>query len=220
MALSRLFKEDRLVIRENQSFRYLCLVISLSVCLSLSETKLTANVLKKIFFKRAYAMQCTGAYTGWWDSILYRSFLTFSRFELSIYLPVYLSVYLPTNLSLYLHTYLPTYTYLIIYPPTPPTPLPYSRRHALPATWKSFFAPCSTGPMDLFVGGQQPFQKRAVPGNVFASSFQIMGTKFLGRYWPTAGLDGGSGGSGTDTPPPQHTHTLTLFKNIFLTPPF
>ena len=57
MALSRLFKEDRLVIRENQSFRYLCLVISLSVCLSLSETKLTANVLKKIFFSKE-RMQC------------------------------------------------------------------------------------------------------------------------------------------------------------------
>ena len=66
---------------------------------------------------------------------IYRS--TFLRFELSIYL----STYLPTYLSLYLHTYLylPTYTYLPNYlPPTPPTPSPHSRKHVLPATWKSF----------------------------------------------------------------------------------
>ncbi|XP_070191048.1 uncharacterized protein [Littorina saxatilis] len=38
------------------------------------------------------------------------------------------------------------------------------------------------GAMDIFGGGQQPFQKRKAPSNVVASSFTISGTKSLGKY--------------------------------------
>ena len=126
MALSRPFKEDRLVLRENQSFRYLCyqsvclsvclsvfLSVFLSVCLSvcLSETKLTANLL--IFLdKKKKKNVCNAMYSCIYrvmGQYIYRS--TFLRFELS----VYLSTYLPTYLLIYLFTYIPTYTYLPTY---------------------------------------------------------------------------------------------------------
>ncbi|XP_070188990.1 uncharacterized protein [Littorina saxatilis] len=38
------------------------------------------------------------------------------------------------------------------------------------------------GMMDLFCGGQQPFQTRNASSNVVSSSFKITGTKYLGRY--------------------------------------
>ncbi|XP_070191062.1 uncharacterized protein [Littorina saxatilis] len=38
------------------------------------------------------------------------------------------------------------------------------------------------GAMDIFGGGQQPFQTRKAPSNVVASSFTISGTKSLGKY--------------------------------------
>lgn len=38
------------------------------------------------------------------------------------------------------------------------------------------------GMMDLYVGGQQPFQTTKASGNVIVDEFEIVGSKYLGRY--------------------------------------
>ena len=39
------------------------------------------------------------------------------------------------------------------------------------------------GTLDLYVGGQQPNQKRSVGSNVLHASFQIYGTAVIGPSW-------------------------------------
>ncbi|KAK7480737.1 hypothetical protein BaRGS_00027998 [Batillaria attramentaria] len=50
------------------------------------------------------------------------------------------------------------------------------------AQWKNGGWFIEEGFMDLFVGGQQPHQKRAAPNDVITAEFKIVGSKYLGRY--------------------------------------
>ncbi|KAK7108563.1 hypothetical protein V1264_016285 [Littorina saxatilis] len=50
------------------------------------------------------------------------------------------------------------------------------------ALWISGGWYITPGKMNLFIGGQQPFQKRAAPSHVLFLDFEITGSKYIGRY--------------------------------------
>ncbi|KAK7480750.1 hypothetical protein BaRGS_00028011 [Batillaria attramentaria] len=50
------------------------------------------------------------------------------------------------------------------------------------ALWISDGWRITPGLMEVYVGGQQPFQKRTAPSNVVTMQFRITGSKYLGRY--------------------------------------
>ncbi|KAK7497353.1 hypothetical protein BaRGS_00011397 [Batillaria attramentaria] len=50
------------------------------------------------------------------------------------------------------------------------------------ALWVNDSWRIAAGTMNLYAGGQQPTQARAVPSNVIGGQFQIIGSKILGRF--------------------------------------
>nr|KAG5694882.1 hypothetical protein BaRGS_029499 [Batillaria attramentaria] len=60
--------------------------------------------------------------------------------------------------------------------------IPFTVEARTMALWINGGWNITPGLMEVYVGGQQPFQKRTAPSNVVTMQFTITGSKYLGRY--------------------------------------
>ncbi|KAK7480728.1 hypothetical protein BaRGS_00027989 [Batillaria attramentaria] len=60
--------------------------------------------------------------------------------------------------------------------------IPFTVEARTMALWINGGWNITPGLMEVYVGGQQPFQKRTAPSNVVTMQFRITGSKYLGRY--------------------------------------